>query len=138
MVVQGFENSLASLKGTTVKTAIPERVQEAGTAPVELHFSDGSQLRTDYWRIILDGNANASSFDHQQQYGLSAPINAFAQIADALDGKTLREAKWESRTGDLKLFFLPDVEVQVFNFTGYENWEIHFSNGTGEYSPYTR
>jgi hypothetical protein len=26
----------------------------------------------------------------------------------------------------------------VFNFTGYEVWEIHFPDGTGEYSPYAR
>jgi hypothetical protein len=29
------------------------------------------------------------------------------------------------------------VEFRVFNFTGYELWEIHFPDGTGEYSPYS-
>jgi len=138
MVVQGFDKSLASLKGTTVRTSNPERVPEPGIAPVELTFSDGSRLRTDYWRIILEGKAQTSSFDHQQQYGIQAPIDAFTRIAEALGGKTLREAKWDTRTGDVMLSFQPDVELQVFNFTGYEDWEIHFSNGTGEYSPYAR
>jgi hypothetical protein len=112
MVIHGFENSLASRKGTTVRTQDPERFPEPGIAPVELYFS------------------------HKQKYGLPAPIDAFARIAEELDGKTLREAKWEPRTGDIVLFFEPNVELQMFKFTGYEDWEIHFSNGTGEYSNY--
>jgi hypothetical protein len=138
MVVDGFENSLASMKGSTVRTSNPERFQEPGIAPVELYFSDGSRLRTDYWRIILEGKQRTSSFDHQQKYGLPAPIDAITQITEALDARTLREAKWDPRTGDIILSFEPNVELQVFNFTGYEDWEIHFSNGTGEYSPYAR
>jgi hypothetical protein len=134
MVVHGFEKSLASLEGTTVRTSIPESFPEPGIAPVELHFSDGSRLRLDYWRIIRDDKAHTSSFDHQQKHGLPAPIDAFAQIAEALDGRTVREAKWDARTGDLALSFEPNVELQVFNFTGYEDWEIHFPNDTGEYS----
>ena len=57
MVVHGFENSIASLKGTTVKASNPERFPEPGIAPVELYFSDGSRLRADYWRIIRGGKA---------------------------------------------------------------------------------
>jgi hypothetical protein len=34
----------------------------------------------------------------------------------------------------LQFGFEGDVEFRVFNFTRYEVWEIHFSNGTGEYS----
>lgn len=138
MVVHGFDNSLASLKGTTVRTSNPERFLEPGVAPVELYFSDGSRLRTDYWRIIFDGKISTSSFDHQQKYGLPAPIDAFAQIAQALDGRAVREAKRDARTGDLIISFEPNVELQVFNLTGYEDWEMHFPNGTGEYSNHCR
>jgi len=88
--------------------------------------------------MICAGKAHTSSFDHQQQYGLPTPIDALARIAEALNGKTLEDAKWDPRTGDLMLSFRPDLELQVFNFTGYEDWEIHFSNGTGEYSPHAR
>jgi len=138
MILQSFENSLALLQGTTVRTSNPERFLEPGIAPVELHFSDGSRLRTDYWRIILDGKAYTSSFDHQQQYGLTTPIDALSRIAETLNDKTLKDIKWDSRTGDLMLSFRSDLELQVFSFTGYEDWEIHFSNGTGEYSPHVR
>ena len=138
MVAQGFENSLASLKGAKVRTSNPEFFLEPGIAPVELHFSDGSRIRANYWRIVRDSKARTSSFDHQQKYGLPEPIDAFARIAEELDGKSLREARWDARTGDLIFSFEHELELQVFNFTGYEDWEIHFSNGTGEYSPYAR
>ncbi len=138
MVVQGFEDSLASLKGAKVRISNPEWYPEPGTAPVELYFSDGSRLRTNYWRIIFDGKISTSSFDHQQKYGLPAPIDAFAQIAEALDGRAVREAKLDTRTGDLVFSFEPNLELQMFNFTGYEDWEMHFPNGTGEYSNYCR
>lgn len=138
MVVQGFENSLASLKGTKVRTSNPKLYLEHGIATVELHFSDGSRMRANYWRMIRDGKSHTSSFDHQQTYGLPAPIDAFARIAESLDGTILREAKWNPRTGDLVFSFEPELELQVFNFTGYEDWEVHFSNGTDEYSPFAR
>ena len=88
----GRSLSLASLKGTTVKTSNPERFPEPGIAPIELHFSDGSRMRTDYWRIICDGNARVTSFDHQQKYGLPAPIDAFAQIGEGHRVKILDRA----------------------------------------------
>jgi hypothetical protein len=130
--------SLASLAGTTVRTSNPERFPEPGIAPVDLYFSDGSRLRLDCWRIISDGKNRTSSFDHKQKYGLPAPIDAFKQIAEALDGRAVREARWNARTGDLVLLFETNGELQVFNLTGYEDWEIHLSNGTFEYSNFAR
>jgi hypothetical protein len=133
-----FENSLALLKGTKVRISNPESFPEPGIAPVELRFSDGSRMRANYWRIIRDNKAHTSSFDHQQKYGLPAPIDAFVRIAELLNGTCLREAKWDARKGDVILSFEPSVDLQVFNFTGYEDREIHFSSGVAEYSPYVR
>jgi hypothetical protein len=110
----------------------------ATIAPAELYFTDGSRLRANYWRTIRDDKVHASSFDHQQKYGLPAPIDIFTQIAEALDGRDVRDAKWDALTGDLILSFMPNVELQVFNLTGYEDWEIHFPSGTGEYSTFAR
>jgi len=42
----------------------------------------------------------------------------------------------DKETGDLLFQFADGIHVQVFNFTGYEVWEIHFPDGTGEYSNY--
>jgi hypothetical protein len=138
MVVNGFETSLASLKGTTATASNANRFPEPGLASVDLLFSDGSRMRADYWRIIQGNRAGTSSFDHMQKSGLPAPIDAFLEIAKLLDGATVREATWNARTGDMMFQFESDTELQVFNFTGYEAWKIHFANGTGEYSPYAR
>lgn len=119
-----------------MSTSNPQRIPEPGVAPVELHFSDGSRMRVDYWRIIREDKARESSFDHRQQYGLPDPIDAYARLAETLDGKIVRNVAWDARTGDITLSFETNIELQVFSFTGYEDWEIHFSNGTGEYSPY--
>jgi hypothetical protein len=77
-----------------------------------------------------------SSFDHGQQYGLPAKIDAFSQLEQLLHDKRVTDVLLEARTGDLLFEFAGDLELRVFNFTGYEVWEIHFPDGTGEYSPY--
>jgi hypothetical protein len=107
-------------------------------ASVQLLFSEGSRLRADYWRIVKGDKAGLSSFDHEQKYGLPAPINAFKEVEQELAGKRVTDAHFDVRTGDLCFSFEGEVEFRVFNFTGYEVWEIHFPNGTGEYSPHAR
>lgn len=67
-----------------------------------------------------------------------APIDALHQLEKELQGKRVTDALLDNRTGGLYLGFEEDVEFRVFNFTGYEVWEIHFPDGTGEYSPYAK
>jgi hypothetical protein len=86
--------------------------------------------------VIKDGKTNLSSFDHGQKYGLPAPIDAKSQLADLLNGKTCQDARCDGETADLILQFDGNTKFQVFNFTGYEIWQIHFPDGTGEYSNY--
>lgn len=139
MAVKGwFDGSLGGLKGASAHVSNPNRYPEPGAATVELLFSDGSRLLAYYWRIIKAGRADVSSFDHDQKYGLPAPINAFAHIEHELEGRCVTYARLNHQTGDLNFGFEGDIELQVFNFTGYEVWEIHFPNGTGEYSNYAK
>jgi hypothetical protein len=138
MVVANFERSLSELKGASADVSKSGYYPEPGTASVELLFSEGSRLRADYWRIVKNCNAGLSSFDHDQQYGLPAKIDAFHQLEQELHGKRVADALLDAETGDLIFSFEGGLEFRVFNFTGYEVWEIHFPNGTGEYSPYAR
>ena len=39
-------------------------------------------------------------------------------------------------TGDLLFQFADNIKLEVFNFTGYEAWEINSPDGTCEYSNY--
>lgn len=76
-----------------------------------------------------------SSFDHDQKYGLSAPIKALARIEQELEVKCEKDASLNHMTGDLHSSFEGDVELQVFNFTRNEVWETHFSTEPGNTQP---
>ena len=132
-----FDKSLVGLKGDTAK-ASRHLPLDAGTGSLRLTFNRGSRLRAEYWRLLRDGKAGVSSFDDQQQYGLQSRIDSILELQGALEGKPLDEARFDSRTGDLLFHFAGGVEVQVFSFTGFEDWEITFPGGAGQYSNYAR
>jgi hypothetical protein len=138
-MLNGLEESLKKLKGCSAQvTENNSYPPEYGGASVVMVFSEGTELRADYWRVIKDGRASISSFDHRQKYGLPAPIDAIALLAKDLQGRLLTEARHDTETGDLLLWFSNNVKCQIFNVTGYEIWEIHFPDGTGEYSNYAK
>jgi hypothetical protein len=78
--VKNFDKSLFDLRNASVRASAADAYSEAGKASVELVFSNGSNLQADYWRITKDAKAVISSFDHQQQYGLQAPLDAIKKL----------------------------------------------------------
>jgi hypothetical protein len=135
-MTKAFEKRLAQLRGAAVGVVADNIPDERGTASVVLEFADGTLLNAAYWRLIQDGIAQLSSFDHQQKYGLPTPIDAKTRIITFLDGKLCREVIFDGETGDLILIFNESTKLQVLNFTGYEIWTIRFPDGTAEYSNY--
>jgi hypothetical protein len=131
-----FEQNLAGLRTASVAVAADNIPDERGTAPVVLSFSDGTVLKANYWRLIQDRRPRLSSFDHQQKYGLPAPIDAKEQLVKILKGTICNDAQFDAVTADLTFLFGKTAKLQVFNFTGYEIWEIRFPDGTVEYSNY--
>jgi|SRR5690242_17473644 hypothetical protein len=138
MVVRNFDKSLLELKNETVHVAASNYYADSGSASVQLLFGNGTRLRADYWRIAKDGRASISSFDHEQKYGLPAPIDAVEELKSNLTDKALIDARLEKETGDLLFRFSDGINFHVFNFTGYEVWEIHFPDGSGEYSNFAK
>ena len=137
-MLRNLEELLGKLEGRSVSVSPSGWYPEAGKASVYLDFADGSRLRADYWRVTKEGKASVSSFDHEQQYGLQTPINAIAELQALVQGRTVVGARWDSESGDLLFEFPDDIKVRVFNFTGYEVWDIRFPDGTGEYSNYAK
>jgi hypothetical protein len=135
-VTKPFEQNLVGLRNVSIAVEGDNIPEGYGTASVVVKFSDGTILKAAYWRFVQDGRAILSCFDHQQKYGLPAPIDAKEQISNLLDGKLCHKVEFDSETADLILVFGKTTKLQVFNFTGYEIWEIHFPDGTGEYSNY--
>jgi hypothetical protein len=133
-----LQDALQNLSGQLAKVSFGIHFPEPDQASIQLIFADGTLLEAAYWRIIKDGKASISSFDHGQQYGLPAPIDAIDQLRTLLEGKHLQSTNLEGETGDLTFFFEGPIKLQIFNFTGYEIWEMRFPNGTVEYSNYCK
>ena len=111
---------------------------EPGQASIRVLFANGTRLRAEYWRLVISGKAGLSSFDHQQKYGLPAPIDAVKSLSETLQGKLVTHAFLDRKTGDLLFEFAGAITLQVLNFTGYEIWEINFPDGSCEYSNYAK
>lgn len=139
MDVRNLESSLAGLKNGTVQVSAGGAYPEPGCASVALIFENGSRLHAQYWRLIkMEREVRLSSFDHQQRYGLAAPIDAINKLQEELQNKVVTGARMRDETGDLLFEFADHLKLEVFSFTGYEDWEIHFPDGTGECSNYAK
>lgn len=131
-----FEEKLSALKNSSV--LVSGQNVDNNLLSTIITFSQGGLLRIDYWRLIKNKKHFLSSFDHKQQYGLPHPINIIEKIKEELEGKTISQASFQRETGDIILKFSDNIELQILNFTGYESWEISFSDGTAEYSNIAR
>jgi hypothetical protein len=136
--VKEFDKSLLGLKNETVRVAASNYYADSDKASVQLLFDSGTRLRADYWRVTKDGSARISSFDHEQKYGLPAPIDAVAELKSHLEDKTVIDVRLDKETGDLFFRFSDGINFQVFSFTSYEAWEIQFPDGSGEYSNFAK
>lgn len=103
-------------------------------ASVKVEFSDSTRFLADYWRIIKDNKQFRSSFDQNQKYGLSEPINAIKQFQEELQYKKIVRTVLDDETGDLIFEFEGNIKLQVINVTGYEVWELNLTDGTNIYS----
>jgi hypothetical protein len=137
-MLKSFDNSLSALKGATVDVLPGNGYPEPGQASILIRFSNGALLTAEFWRIVEDGKAGVSSFDHQKKYGLPAPIDALSVLQQLLHDKGVVDARLQPETGDLLFEFTGEASLQVFNFTGYEIWEMRFPDGTGKYSNYAK
>jgi hypothetical protein len=137
-MVDSLDTALSALVGSRVTVLPADIPRDAGQAPVLVSFSTGAVLTAVYWRIVENGMAGYSSFDHEQIYGLPAAINAIDVLRDVVTNRKLTLASLDHRTGDLLFGFSDDLMLQVFNFTGYEIWDMRFPNGAVEYSNYNK
>jgi hypothetical protein len=65
-------------------------------------------------QVFVPARAAISSFDHQQQYGLRAPIDALAILQELITDRDVVGASLDHTTGDLHFSFAGEVNLQVF------------------------
>jgi hypothetical protein len=129
-----LQDWLSKLATSSVAVSPGNGFPEPGQASVWLVFVNGTTLQAEYWRLIEDGAASLSSFDHQQIYGLPAAIDAIDELRNRLSDREVVEALHDQETGELVFKFTGDTKLQILNVTGYEIWEMRFPNGAVEYS----
>jgi hypothetical protein len=137
-MAKSLDEALSALAGSRVSISSGNAYPEPEQVSIALRFSTGVVLTAAYWRIIENGRAGISTFDHRQQYGWPAPIDAFAVLQKMMTDREVVGASLEHTTGDLHFTFAGDISLQVFNFTGYEIWDIKFPDGSIEYSNYNK
>jgi hypothetical protein len=133
-----LQDALAKLPKSSVVVSAGSGFPEPGQASVSILFVDGTSLEAEYWRLIENGAASYSSFDHQQKYGLPETIDAVEELRNRLSGKTLTSALHDLTTGDLIFEFTEATRLQILNVTGYEIWPLRFPNGAVEYSNHAK
>jgi hypothetical protein len=91
-----------------------------------------SVLVSGFWRLLINGNIVYVSMDHLRQFGMPAPVDMVAELSKCLHGKILNRINVNEGTGDLRLSFNDNIEMEAFiTSTGYESYQ--FSIGVKRY-----
>src|SRR5687767_1734492 len=112
-----FTDRFAALAGTVCgavdavefETPRTDSVYATGTL---ILFADRTTVSAQFWRLIKSGRPVVSIFDHRQQYGLSAPIDAIRVLGETLIGKPVVDASMSEVTGDLRFDFVGDLVLE--------------------------
>jgi hypothetical protein len=83
-------------------------------------------LRVDcLWRIVAGGRLVRVSQDHGQQFGLPAPLDAYAEAESLLRGRRVVAARIRQETADLVVEFDEGLLLEVLSdSSGYEPWQL--------------
>ena len=135
--------SIEWLTGTTCT-----RVYENYPQNFTFEFGEGILAVDCPWRVIEGGRLRRTSEDHGQQYGLTAPLNAYAEAEKLLVGRRVMASRLREGTSDLVLEFEGDILLEVIAVSsGYEPWNftapgVHLiaigGGGFADFSPTAR
>lgn len=101
------------------------RVYEHYPQNFSFEFGPGV-LRVDcLWRIVADGRLVLTSQDHGHQFGLSAPLDAYAMAESLLLGRRVTAVRLRRETADLVVEFDGGFFLEVLSdSSGYEPWQL--------------
>jgi len=96
-----------------------------------VELGDSSRISVECpWRLLLKGKLRLSSEDHNQKYGLPAPIDAAAEANKLLNGSSIANAEIRHGTSDLLLNFEGELRLEIVTvFSGYEAWQFSTPQG---------
>lgn len=130
-----FESKVGTLCGDIVLKVEPEF---QGNAGILIFLSNGIKIYSRFWRLVEAPMKLLSSFDHDQKYGLPEPVDAIKELAKVIANLKISQVYSSKKVGDIEIKFENGAALQIFNFTGYEAWEINFPDGSEILSNYMR
>jgi len=87
------------------------------------------------WRIIKNNRVVLTGFDHGQQFGLPAPVDAIAKASELLSDKKISSVQIKEMTADITIDFFSELRLEVIPLSGgYESWQIYAPNGVSYYA----
>ena len=97
------------------------------------------------WRLITPSGIIVTSEDHDQQFGLPAPVNTGGRVTKELGCDKISDLSHDPQTGDLFLRFSGDRYLQFLQLScGYEAWRLYMGDleyicmGGGGYASFER
>ena len=101
---------------------------EASTNPGSFSFQFGAAtLAVDcLWRVVAGGKVALRSCDHGKQFGLPAPVDAYAAAFSLLQGRQVVKVHLAESSADLVLVFEGGQRLEVLtDSSGHEPWNLH-------------
>jgi len=84
------------------------------------------------WRIIANGRIALGRDDHDQMFGLPAPVDGIAISMQILSSSPVASVIVGTETGDLRIGFEDDRHLELFNSSsGYEGWSLSKGGNSG-------
>jgi hypothetical protein len=101
-----------------------------------VYFNDKSHISIEcLWRIIKNNRVVLTGFDHEQQFGLPAPVDAVAKALQILSDKKISSVQIKEMTADITIAFSNELRLEVIPLSaGYESWQIYAPNGISYYA----
>ena len=92
-----------------------------------------------YWRLNSKVEMVVSSFENKQGYGMpNNIINAVEILKQKITNAAIVDLQIDEITNDLNLYFDNNYTLQIFSFTGNEDWEIEISEDISILSNYAK
>ncbi len=102
------------------------RVYEHYPGNSTFQFGDATLAVDCLWRVIEDGKVALTSRDHGQQFGLPAPVDAYAAAVSVLQGRQVVNVRLVESSADLVLEFEGGQRLEILtDSSGYEPWKLH-------------
>jgi len=90
-----------------------------------------SVLVSSFWRLLDNGKISLVSLDHGHQFGMPNSVDMTELLSGSLTGKALTGMHVVKNTGDLRLSFTDNMEIEIFiTSTGYESYQFGINGKT--------